>query len=42
MDVFEVPVFSEFDIWKKKYDYSENDFNKMNALTLYHILLKAK
>ena len=32
--VFEVPVFSDFDIWKK-YDYSKNDFNKMNALTLY-------
>ena len=39
MDVFEVPVFSEFDIWKK-YDYSKNDFNKMNALTLY--LVKSK
>ena len=33
-DVLEVPCFSEFDIWKK-YDYSKNDFNKMNALTLY-------
>ena len=39
MDVFEVPVFSEFDIWRK-YDYSKNDFNKMNALTLY--LAKSK
>ena len=39
MDVFEVPVFSEFDIWRK-YDYSKNDFNKMNALTLY--LVKSK
>ena len=39
MDVFEVPCFSEFDIWKK-YDYSKNDFNKMNALTLY--LVKSK
>ena len=36
MDVFEVPVFSEF----LKYDYSKNDFNKMNALTLY--LVKSK
>ena len=35
-----MPVFSEFDIWRK-YDYSKNDFNKMNALTLY-ILLKTK
>ena len=39
MDVFEVPVFSEFDIWRK-YDYSKNDFNKMNALRLY--LVKSK
>ena len=39
MDVLEVPCFSEFDIWKK-YDYSKNDFNKMNALTLY--LVKSK
>jgi len=38
-DVLEVPVFSEFDIWKK-YDYSKNVFNKMNALTLY--LVKSK
>ena len=41
MDIFTVPVFSEFDIWRK-YDYSKNDFNKMNALTLQYILLKAK
>ena len=39
IDIFEVPCFSEFDIWKK-YDYSKNDFNKMNALTLY--LVKSK
>ena len=39
IDIVEVPVFSEFDIWKK-YDYSKNDFNKMNALTLY--LVKSK
>ena len=39
MDIFTVPVFSEFDIWLK-YDYSKNDFNKMNALTLY--LVKSK
>ena len=39
MDVLEVPCFSEFDIWKT-YDYSKNDFNKMNALTLY--LVKSK
>ena len=39
MDVFEVPVFSEFDIWRK-YDYSKNEFNKINALTLY--LVKSK
>ena len=41
MDIFTVPVFSEFDIWRK-YDYSKNDFNKMNALTLQYILLNAK
>jgi hypothetical protein len=34
IDIFEVPCFSEFDIWQK-YDYSKNDFNKMNDLTLY-------
>ena len=39
MDVLEVPVFSEFDIWVE-YDYSKNDFNKMNDLTLY--LVKSK
>ena len=39
IDIVEVPVFSEFDIWKK-YDYGKNDFNKMNALTLY--LVKSK
>ena len=39
IDIVEVPCFSEFDIWKK-YDYSKNDFNKMNALTLY--LVKSK
>ena len=39
IDIFEVPVFSEFDI-SRKYDYSKNDFNKMNALTLY--LVKSK
>ena len=41
MDVFEVPVFSEFDIWKK-YDYSKIDFNKMNALTLYIVKSKVR
>ena len=39
MDVFEVHVFLEFDIWRK-YDYSKNDFSKINALTLY--LVKSK
>ena len=39
MDVLDVPCFSESDIWKK-YDYSKNDFNKMNDLTLY--LVKSK
>ena len=39
IDIVEVPVYSEFDIWKK-YDYGKNDFNKMNALTLY--LVKSK
>ncbi len=34
IDIFEVPCFSEFDIWQKD-DYSKNDFNKMNDLTLY-------
>ena len=32
-------VFLEFDIWRK-YDYSKNDFSKINALTLY--LVKSK
>ena len=41
MDVLEVPCFSEFDIWKK-YDYSKNDFNKMNALTLYLVKNKVR
>ena len=41
MDIFTVPVFSEFDIWLK-YDYSKNDFNKMNALTLYLVKSKIK
>ena len=41
MDVFEVPVFSEFDIWLK-YDYNKNDFNKMNALTLYFVKSKVR
>ena len=31
IDIVEVLVFSEFDIWKK-YDYNKNDINKMNAL----------
>ena len=41
MDIFTVPVFSEFDIWLK-YDYSKSDFNKMNALTLYLVKSKIK
>ena len=42
IDTVEIPVFSEFDIWKKyNYElYEHNDFNKMNDLTLY--LVKSK
>ena len=36
MDVFYSACFSGFDIWQK-YDYSNNDFNKMNDLTLYFV-----
>ena len=41
IDTVEVPVFSVFDAWKK-YDYSENDFNKMKDLTLYLVRSKVK
>ena len=41
IDIVEVPVFSEFDIWLK-YDYNKNDFNKMNALTLYFVKSKVR
>ena len=41
IDIFEVPVFSEFDIWKR-YDCSKNDFNKMKDLILYLVRSKVK
>ena len=41
MDITKIPIFCEFDIWKK-YDYEKNDFNKMNDLTLYLVKSKVK
>ena len=41
MDITKIPIFCEFDIWKK-YDYEKNDFNKMNELTLYLVKSKVK
>ena len=39
IDTVRIPVFSEFDIWKK-FDYPRNDVNKIHSLTLY--LVKSK
>jgi len=41
MDITKIPIFCEFDIWKK-YDCEKNDFNKMNELTLYLVKSKVK
>ena len=41
MDITKIPIFCEFDIWKK-YDYEKDDFNKMNELTLYLVKSKVK
>ena len=41
MNITKIPIFCEFDIWKK-YDYEKNDFNKMNELTLYLVKSKVK
>ena len=41
MEITKIPIFSEFDIWKK-YDCEKNDFKKMKGLTLYLVKSKVK
>ena len=41
MDITRIPIFCEFDIWKK-YDCEKHDFNKMNDLTLYYVKSRVK
>ena len=41
MDITRIPIFCEFDIWKK-YDVEKHNFNKMNDLTLFYVKSKVK
>lgn len=41
IDTVRIPVFSEFDSWKK-YDYQICDFSKINSFTLYFVKSKVR